>query len=514
MVAVDAVLPRADYRLLATVVFALAAGHILRSILSFVADYHITVMGQQAQAAVREDLFRHVLRLPMTFFDVRQTGYVTARLSEVSTVGVLFGPMALVPLVGVLEIVASMAMMLTLSWKLAALVVVMLPFLWGLATLQAKGIGLTTSATLEQAATVSTRIQESLSGIQLIKECQAERHEAACVSTGLRSLARNFLAQSVANALACEALDVTIALTGALVLWCGVDAVLSGTLTVGGYLAFSLYMARLLGPSRSFAGVLFQWERAAVAVGRLSELRQMPTEQDDRERVIPVPRIVGGIAFRDVHLAYETRPDVWVLRGVSFEIVPGETVALVGPSGSGKTSIVRLILGLYRPTGGVVLVDGHDVCHVRLSDLRDRIGVVSQQTFLFDDTVFNNIRYSRPNASRADVIRAARTAIADEFIERLPLGYETVVGERGTTLSGGQLQRIAIARTLLRSPDIVIYDEPTSQLDPETEQKVLEAAYRVTAGRTTIVISHRPEPLLRAGRQIVLHHGIVTDVSR
>ncbi len=509
MIVVDKVVPARDHRMLAWVVAGLTAIYLAKPFLSFLSSYQFTVLGQSVQTSVRIALFRHLLRLPLAFFEKSQSGYLTARLNEVSAVSILFSNLILTPLLSVLEFVSGVALMYLVSWRLALVVTPLLPVMYVVARLQTRGLRVATRAWMEQGAAVSRHVQESLSGVQTIKEHAAEDRESQKIAASLAKLLRTGIVQSVAGSLASESVNTIAALTGVLVLWFGARSMIDGSLTVGSYIAFSAYAVKFIGPIQMLAALSFGLQPAFTGVRRLSELMDQVAEDTGRsgERL---DRIEGRIRFEDVHFAYDTAEGrVAALRGVSLVVEPGERIAIVGPSGSGKTTLIRLLLGLYRPVAGTIRIDGRDLREIRLGDLRDRIGIVSQQVFLFNDTLRNNILYSRPDATAADLEEAVKAAAADRFIAQLPDGYDTAVGERGLRLSGGELQRISIARALLKKPDLVIFDEATSQLDGESERRVWREAERHLAGRTCLIVSHRLNPVLTADRVVFVDDGRV-----
>jgi subfamily B ATP-binding cassette protein MsbA len=508
MYIIDRALPSRDIRTINILLIALALLYLLRPLASFLATYNFTVLGQTVQVRLREDLFRRLLKLPLAYFERSQTGYLMARLGEVSSVAILFSSAMLIPLLALVELLLSAGLMIWIDWRLTLIVSLTIPILYVAAKYQGRGVRASTRSMMEQGALVSKHLQESLSGVQTIKEHAAEERQSQKISSSLKKLLRTGIVQGVAGTLASESMTMVTGLVSLAVLWTSAQFIVSGTLTVGKYVGFSIYMLKFIGPLQIFAALSLGLQPALAGLRRLGELVDEVTEDDDPTRTVALPRLRGRISLSDVRFTYEsqTRP---ALDGVSLSVAEGEYIALVGPSGSGKTTLVRLLLGLYPVQEGTIHIDDYDLRHVKLHDLRDRVGIVSQNVFLFNDTVRNNIMFSRPGASDEDVLAAARAADAHEFIERLPKGYETVVGERGARLSGGQMQRISIARAVLKQPDVVIFDEATSQLDGESERRVWREAERLFGDRTRIVISHRLSPVLAADRIVLLEAGRV-----
>ncbi|MER3406471.1 MAG: hypothetical protein C4289_15970 [Chloroflexota bacterium] len=295
------------------------------------------------------------------------------------------------------------------------------------------------------------------------------------------------------------------ALGPALVLWYGGAQVINGLLTIGELLAFTTYVARLFGPVSAFANMNVQLQQALAAFDRVQEYLELQTEIRDRPGAIELPPVRGRIEFRDVSFAYS--PERPVLKHISFTVEPGQLVALVGPTGAGKSTVVNLIPRFYDPDEGCVRIDGYDLRDVTLSSLRRQIATVDQETFLFNMTILENIRYARPEATFDEVVEAAKAAYLHDFIMSLPEGYETMVGERGVKLSGGERQRLAIARAILRNPRILILDEATSSLDSIAESYIQRALEPLMRGRTVIAIAHRLSTILSADKILVLQQG-------
>jgi subfamily B ATP-binding cassette protein MsbA len=361
-------------------------------------------------------------------------------------------------------------------------------------------------------AEVSGRLAESFSGIRVVKAYRAERREALVFSRGAHRLFRN-VAKTMTGFAAVSAFStLLLGAVGVAIMWIGSHEVLAHRMTLGSFFSFTLYLGMLVGPVIQIVSIGSQITEAFAGLERIREIRDENREDETDPTLEPLPSIVGHVEFDEVSFEYER--DVPVLRSVSFEARPGTSTALVGPSGAGKSTLIGLVAAFYRPTSGVVRVDGHDLSRVRLADYRAQLGVVFQENFLFDGTVLENIAYARPDASREEVLRAARIARCDDFVQDLADGYETIVGERGVKLSGGQRQRVAIARAILADPRILILDEATSSLDSESEAAIQEGLAELMKGRTTFVIAHRLSTIRNADMILVLEGGRIVERGR
>ncbi|HEU5050046.1 MAG TPA: ABC transporter ATP-binding protein, partial [Gemmatimonadales bacterium] len=358
-------------------------------------------------------------------------------------------------------------------------------------------------------AEVTGRLAETIGGIRLVKTYTAERRERLVFARGVHRLFRN-IAKSIRGVNAVSSFTtVLIGIVGVLLILIGGRAILAGTMTLGDFVMYVFFIGMVAAPLVAVANIGTQISEAFAGLDRIREIRELATEDEHDAARRAVPPLRGEVAFDDVHFEYA--PGVPVLRGVSFTAPAGTTTALVGSSGSGKSTLISLVMAFNRPGSGRVLVDGMDLADLRLRDYRANLGVVLQDNFLFDGTIADNIAYSRPGASRAAILEAGRVAHCDEFVARMPEGYDTVVGERGVKLSGGQRQRVAIARAILADPRILILDEATSSLDSESEALIRDGLRRLRAGRTTFVIAHRLSTIASADQILVLEGGRIVE---
>jgi ATP-binding cassette subfamily B protein len=471
--------------------------------------YLVTWLGERVVADLREAVYRRVIRMDPSFFEVTRTGEVLSRLTADTTlVQSIAGVNLSITLRSVISIAGSLVMLAVTSLKLTALIVLLIPLLIVPLVVLGRRVRRLSRDSQDRIADTSGLADEVLNAIQTVQaftleELSSRRYDAA-VEDSFRAAVRRTKVRSVLTALA------TMLIFGGItfVLWVGAHSVIRGEMTGGQLGQFLLYAVYVGAAAASLSEMWGEVQRAAGAMERLVELQHAEPRIVAPAHPVPLPGPGrGSIRFENVSFRYPSRPDSRALDGFDLAVAAGETVAFVGPSGAGKSTTFQLLLRFYDPTEGRILIDGVDVAHADPQAVRRRIGLVPQDTVLFAASARENIRYGRPEASDAEVEAAAGAAAADEFIRRLPEGYDTFLGERGTRLSGGQRQRIAIARAILRDPPILLLDEATSALDAESERLVQEALGRLMQGRTTIVIAHRLATVLEAGRIVVMDHG-------
>ena len=471
--------------------------------------YLVTWLGERVVADLREAVYRRVIRMDPSFFEVTRIGEVLSRLTADTTlVQSIAGVNLSITLRSAISIVGSLVMLAVTSLKLTALIVVLIPLMIVPMVVLGRRVRKLSRTSQDRIADTSGLADETLNAIQTVQaftleELNSQRF-AAAVEDSFMAAVRRTRVRSTLTAVA------TMLIFGSItfVLWVGAHAVIRGEMTGGQLSQFLLYAVYVAVAAASLSEMWGEVQRAAGAMERLVELQNAQPVIVAPTTPVPLPTPGRGeIRFERVTFQYPSRPDTKALDAFDLAIRPGETIAFVGPSGAGKSTVFQLLLRFYDPASGRILIDGVDIAHANPQDVRRRIGLVPQDTVLFAASARENIRYGRPDASDADVEAAARAAAADEFIRRLPEGYETFLGERGTRLSGGQRQRIAIARAILRDPPILLLDEATSALDAESERLVQEALERLMQQRTTIVIAHRLATVLEADRIVVMDHG-------
>ncbi|MGB7205005.1 MAG: ABC transporter transmembrane domain-containing protein [Anderseniella sp.] len=473
--------------------------------------YFVTWIGERVVADLRDSVFSHLLKLSPEFYDTAQSGEVLARLTADTTqVKNVFGSTVSVALRNLVMLIGAIVMLMVTSLKLSAMVLLVIPLIVLPMVFFGRKVRKLSRAAQDTLAASAALAQETLYSVQAV---QAFGQEGRISNTFSKATQEAFDAAAArAKGRAMLTAAIIFLAFGAVIgiLWYGAQDVLSGTMTPGTLGQFLLYAAFAAGAMGSLSEVWGELQLAAGAAERLSEL--LDTKPGVIETASPAvlpAKPSGAIEFADIGFAYPSRPDDKVLTSLSFKVARGETVAIVGPSGAGKSTLFALILRFYDPQSGQVRLDGIDISSLSLEDLRGSIALVPQDTVIFSASVFDNIRFSKPDASQEEILNAARMARVDEFATRLSNGFDTQVGERGVTLSGGQRQRIAIARAVLRDAPLLLLDEATSALDAQSEQYVQAAFEELMQDRTTLVIAHRLATVRNADRIIVLDDGKV-----
>jgi ABC-type multidrug transport system fused ATPase/permease subunit len=499
---------RAD--LLLPLVGAVVAATLVQGITSFGLTQMLSKAAQRLIADLRRQVQAHVGRLPVAYYDTNKTGALVSRImTDVEGVRNLIGT-GLVELIGGLVTAAiALVLMLRISPGMTGVTFLSLA-VFGLVLY--RSFGTLRPIFRERGkinAEVTGRLTESLGGVRVVKGYRAEDREAAVFSSGVARLLANVLATLTSFSVLTLSSTILLGVVGAAVMYVGARQVLAGTLTVGGLFTYTMLLGFLVAPMFQVVSIGTQLTEALAGLERTREvLRERPEDADPR-RTVALGPLRGEVVFEDVHFAYESGKPV--LLGISFRAEPGTVTALVGPSGAGKSTIIGLVAAFHVPTGGQVRVDGVSLATVRLDSYRSQLGVVLQETFLFDGTIRENVAFSRPDATEAQVLEACRIARVDEFATAFPQGYDTVVGERGVKLSGGQRQRVSIARAILADPRILILDEATSSLDSESEALIQEGLSFLMQGRTTFVIAHRLSTIRRANQILVVEGGRIVE---
>jgi len=470
-------------------------------------------LGERVVADLRQDVFRHIAKLPASFFDANRSGEISSRLTADTTqVKSAVSLTASVALRNSMLCLGSVAMMFATAPGLSAMALAAIPLVVMPMVIFGRSVRARSRAAQDSLGRASAFASEMIAGNRTMQAFNAKLAAESAYSADVERAYMSALSAIRARALL-TGVAITLIFGGIVaVLWIGARAVLSGALTPGALSQFLLYSVIAAGSLGSLSEVWGELAQAAGAAERLFEILDEPTAFAHAKAPISLSGPAKGeVTMRDVGFAYPGAPDVPVLSGLSLHVYAGETVAIVGPSGGGKSTIFSLLLKFYETDKGSILFDGHDVSRLAPHDLRREIAVVPQDVTIFAASIFDNIAFGRPNATREEVVAAAMRAQAHDFISKLEAGYETVVGERGMTLSGGQRQRIAIARAILKDAKILLLDEATSALDAESEASVQRAFDTLMQDKTTIVIAHRLATVLKADRILVVDEGRVVE---
>lgn len=507
---IDNVMGKHQLHLLPIIVGIVVAATLVQGITSYTLTQLLSKEGQRLIAELRMKVQAHVGRLPVAFYDENRTGTLVARImTDVEGVRNLIGTGVIDFCGGVLTAVFAFAYLIHLSVQMTLVTFVIL-VIFGLILQRAfKTIRPIFRERSKINSEVTGRLTESLGGVRVVKGYHAEASEADVFAGGVNRLLQNVISSLTAQSLMSLASTTVLGLVGALVMYLGAHQVVSAHLTTGGYVTYVMFLAFMIAPIVQLVSIGTQLTEAVAGLDRTHEILAESQEDSEPARTRTLDVIHGEVAFRDVTFAYE--PGKPVLHGISFDSKPGTVTALVGSSGSGKSTIISLICGFHNATTGKVLIDGVDLATIRLSSYRQQLGVVLQETFLFDGSIRENILFSRPKATEEQLMEACRIARVDEFAERFPEGYDTIVGERGVKLSGGQRQRLSIARAILADPRILILDEATSSLDSESEAMIQNGLNFLMQGRTTFVIAHRLSTIRRADQILVVEQGLIVE---
>jgi ABC-type multidrug transport system fused ATPase/permease subunit len=507
---IDTVIGKHHLDKLVPLLLVVLGATVIQGITSFSLTQSLSKAAQRLITELRQEVQVHISRLPVSFYDINKTGSLVARImSDVEGVRNLLGT-GLVDFVGGL-VTSGIALVLLLRTS-AQMTLIAVGALGFFGLFLNKAFATIRPIFRERGkinAEVTGRLTESLGGVRVIKGYHAEQREEAIFSKGVHRLLDNVMRTLTATSVMSLSASVLLGVVGAVTMYVGAHQISSGTLTVGGFVSYTLLLGFLVAPIMQIVSIGTQLTEALAGLERTQEIMRERPEDQDPMRSIIVQDIAGRIEFENVSFTYDGAHDV--LRDISFLAKPGTVTALVGSSGSGKSTTIGLISAFYKPTKGEILLDGTDLSTVRLDSYRTRLGVVLQESFLFDGTIRENVSFSRPDASEEEILRACRIARVDEFAESFADKYDTVVGERGVKLSGGQRQRISIARAILAEPRILILDEATSSLDSESEQMIQQGLSYLMKGRTTFVIAHRLSTIRRADQILVMEQGQILE---
>lgn len=510
--------------------------------LDWLRHWSIAVLNARVLTRLRQRLYDHMLRLPLNELSELKTGGITSRLSgDVDSVTGVVQIAIITPTIATLKVVLTMIMLLWINWKMCVAAACLLPGIVVLNLMYIKKIRPIYRSMRQDRQDIDSRVVESFGGIRVVRAFAREFNEAKSYGVLHHTVIRKQLMARAREFVVWSGWGYLIPLCALVIIWFGGTLVLKDQATIGGIVAFQMYVMMLLSPMSTLVESFGQTQQALAAMERIFDVLNVKRDMPDREKALPAPREIASLEFDRVSFAYPTdaklaeqntlrheqkaaqdakprptdaeRGSGTVLRDVSLRVPGGSTVALVGPSGSGKTTITNLVARFYDPTDGVVRVNGIDLRDIQLRSYRRLLGLVQQDTFLFDGTIAENIAYRHPDSPRETVIDAAKRANAHEFISSFADGYDTLIGERGVRLSGGQAQRVSIARAILADPRILILDEATSNLDSESEQLIQAALAELMQDRTTFVIAHRLSTITHADMIVVIEDGQISEMG-
>jgi ABC-type multidrug transport system fused ATPase/permease subunit len=499
---IDSVLVDKNSSLLNILILALVGLFLLRGVLNILANYLIQFTGQRILFDIRYDLFQHLERLDLGWFSRTKTGEIMSRVNnDVERIQNILTSTMITIATDLVTLAAILCIIFLLDWRLSLISMCLFPPFFISQFYLGRKIKKRSRLARDKSAEILSFFQEAFTAIRLIQSFVREKFEARRLLRKSKDLINLRVRLGVLGALAASIAGFLSALGPISVLWYGGLQVIKGGLTIGGLVAFYAYVGRLFGPVFRLAQHNVDIQIAMASLDRILEYRDVESVIKDSPGCETLRGISGHVVFENVTFSYDHAEPV--LENISFDIKPGQKVALVGRSGAGKSTVVNLLCRFYDPQAGTIFLDGHNLKKIRLQSLRNHIGLVSQETILFNSTIKENIQYGRPKASDAEIIEAARKAQIHDFIESLPRKYQTMAGDRGVRLSGGQCQRISIARTILKDPKIIIFDEAMSSLDSKSEILIQKALEPLLEGRTSIMIAHRLASVVEADNILV-----------
>jgi ATP-binding cassette subfamily B protein len=483
---------------------------VVGAVSAYFEKYLTTTVGQWVMHDLRRALYHHIQRLSLSFHDQKRTGdLINTVTGDIDAIQDFISQALLGVLVNVFTLIGMLGVMFYLNWRFTLIALVVAPALFAVVYSFTRRIKQASRAVRKKEGEVVSVVEEVLSSIRVVKAFAREDYEQQRFERqSLESVETALRARSLKAKLS-PLVEIIVAAGTCFVLWYGVSLVLKGEISAGSLLVFLIYLGNMYKPMRQLSKMTDTLSKTFVGYERISEVLEIDEEVRDMRGARKAPPFKGEVEFRHVDFGY--RKEALVLRDVNFKIAPGQIAAFIGPTGAGKSTIASLVARFYDPLAGAVLIDGQDIRRFKIKSLRQQISFVLQDNILFYAPIWQNIAYGKPEATREEIIRAAKLANAHEFIVKLSEGYDTMVGERGVTLSGGQRQRIAIARAIIRNSPILILDEPTSGLDAASEEIVFEALNRLMENKTAIVIAHRLATIRRADIIFVLNEGTIVE---
>lgn len=509
---VDQVLKEKNTEMLNYIVISIIVVFIIRGIAFYGQSYLMNYVGQRVIIDIRKAVFEKLQRLSLDFYDKNKTGTIMSYVTN--DVNALQSAMVENVVEMVTEsviLIASIVMMIYLDWRLFLVTFSTFPVVLLFIDQFGKRIRKSGSRIQEATADITSVLQETVSSARVIKSFVREEYEINRFDKENMNNFRANMKYAQLSATLTPTIEFVAAVGVTIILWYGGNSVIDGTITAGSLVAFLTYAVNISNPIKRLSRVIGNIQRAMAAAQRVFDVLDLPETIKNLPEAKALPTVKGQVSFNNVSFSYN--PGEQVLNNVSFSVKPGEMIAFVGPSGAGKSTVASLLPRFYDVTDGSITIDGHDIRHVTLDSLREQVGIVPQETVLFNGSVYDNILYGRLDATQEEVEAAAKAANAHNFIMDLPKGYQTMLGDRGVNISGGQRQRISIARAILKNPQILILDEATSALDTESERVVQEALDRLMIGRTSFVIAHRLSTIKNADKIMVLEKGTLSEMG-
>ena len=509
---VDQVLKEKNTEMLNYIVISIIVVFIIRGIAFYGQSYLMNYVGQRVIIDIRKAVFEKLQRLSLDFYDKNKTGTIMSYVTN--DVNALQSAMVENVVEMVTEsviLIASIVMMIYLDWRLFLVTFSTFPVVLLFIDQFGKRIRKSGSRIQEATADITSVLQETVSSARVIKSFVREEYEINRFDKENMNNFRANMKYAQLSATLTPTIEFVAAVGVTIILWYGGNSVIDGTITAGSLVAFLTYAVNISNPIKRLSRVIGNIQRAMAAAQRVFDVLDLPESIKNLPEAKVLPTVKGQVSFNNVSFSYN--PGEQVLNNVSFSVKPGEMIAFVGPSGAGKSTVASLLPRFYDVTDGSITIDGHDIRHVTLDSLREQVGIVPQETVLFNGSVYDNILYGRLDATQEEVEAAAKAANAHNFIMELPNGYQTMLGDRGVNISGGQRQRISIARAILKNPQILILDEATSALDTESERVVQEALDRLMIGRTSFVIAHRLSTIKNADKIMVLEKGTLAEMG-
>lgn len=509
---IDKVFVAKDVSKLNFLVLLLLSIILLSEAVSIIKEYFRLRLSQEFTFSIRTKLIKKILQFPLSFFKKFQTGYLVSRIEEVTNLGNFFSGTILSLLENLIRFLGAIFLIIQYNIKLTIISLFILPLFFEISRRSIGAIRGSSLGAIEKTAKVKGKIQDTISGIEVVKSFAKEDRETEEIQSGLRKKLEFDIIQSLFSSFSGRMLGIITGINLLVILWIGGHEIIAGRLTVGQYVAFVSYITFLYGPIQTFALTFLQFQKAIISSNRISSFLSKIGEDEQPGRQYEFKKIKGDICFKNVDFHYGDNKNV--LTNISFSIREGEKIAIAGKSGVGKSTLVNLIVGLLDPTQGSVEIDEVDTKIIQLKSLRNRIGIVSQNIFLFNDSILNNIRFSQPDATLEDIIAAAKASGCHDFITDFSQGYNTNAGEVGSRLSGGEKQRISIARCLLKNPDLIIFDEPTSHLDQRSINILISTIMDLFKNKTTLIITHQLNNIQWVDKIIVLDNGRIVQQGK